>query len=79
MCTYHNYEPILCEGNLQQISSGDCPGPDEALEPLACVSLFQQSRQHHLQQQQLQGQLAHRGITTAVARGSTVTTTTTSI
>ena len=46
----------------QQVSSGDCPGSDQALEPLPGVSLFQQSRQHHLQQQQLQRQLTHGGV-----------------
>lgn len=35
---------------------------DQLLQPLACVTLLQQRRQDHLQQQQLQRQLAHRGV-----------------
>lgn len=34
---------------LQQIPSTDRPGPDQALEPLARVSLLQKGGQHHLE------------------------------
>lgn len=47
---------------LQRVSGRVRPSVDEALEPLASVALLQQRWQDHLQQQQLQGQLADRGI-----------------
>lgn len=40
--------------SLQNISSSEGPGVDQLLQPLACVTLLQQSRQNHLKQQQLQ-------------------------
>lgn len=53
----------VCISSLQHISSCECPGVDEALEPLASVALLQQCWQNHLKQQQLQRQLTDRGVT----------------
>lgn len=45
---------IVRGSGLQNISSSEGPGVDQLLQPLACVTLLQQSRQNHLKQQQLQ-------------------------
>ena len=49
----HTVYSVLFVWHSQQVSGGDGPGSDQAFEPLACVTLFQQRRQNHLQQQQL--------------------------
>lgn len=53
----------VCVLSLQHVSSCERPGMDESFEPLASMTLLQQSRQNNLKQQQLQRQLANGSIT----------------
>ena len=59
----------MCPG-LQHVSGGEGPCVDQPFEPLPGVALLQEGRQHHLQEEELQGQLADRGVAKETGGGA---------